>query len=205
MHFNPADVIFIPLPSTDKIPLLEQRAGNRQIIVDIGCGKGRFLLQMAERNPACFFIGIDILRKRLQKIEQKAKKANLSNIILVNCEAAYCIAYLMPDNAVSTYYAFFPDPWPKRKHAPRRLFSKEILPDIWRTMKENAIIHIATDDNNYYQQILFLFSKSELFLSVAPYFPPQECKSDFELEFETKYKPIFRCSFQKILANKQKK
>src|SRR5262245_58581700 len=82
--------------------------------VDLGCGDGSFLCELAQRNPDRNFLGIDKLAGRVANSCRRA--AALENVRILNVEISYAVRYFLPKGAVETFYLFFPDPWPKRRH-----------------------------------------------------------------------------------------
>mgnify|MGYP000224063634 FL=1 len=171
---------------------------RRTVCVDLGCGKGRFLLTHAARHPDEFLIGADRLIHRLAKIDAKARKMGIQNVRLVHADAGLLVGCLLPDRSVDVFFVFFPDPWPKRRHHKRRLFSPPMLDAFHRTLKPCGTIHIATDHADYHKVILTLFSADRRFAPAPPCEPPDEEKTDFELIFLAKGKRIYRCSFASL-------
>lgn len=165
--------------------------------VDVGCGKGRFLVARAKSYPETNFLGIDRLLSRLRKVDKKIRRADLSNVRLLRLEADYSVHFLLPPESVSVFYVFFPDPWPKRRHHRRRLFQDSFLKAIEETLVPGGKIHIATDHLEYYKEVRALLTKASAFDEIAPFEPEEEEKTDFELIFLSQGAEIGRCSFQK--------
>ncbi|MBU4201200.1 MAG: tRNA (guanosine(46)-N7)-methyltransferase TrmB [Verrucomicrobia bacterium] len=170
----------------------------RALEVDLGCGKGRFLLAHAARHPEVSFLGIDCLLLRILAVEREARRRQLSNIRLVYVEACYAISYLLPARSVTTFYIFFPDPWPKRRHHRRRLFDEGFLNGLDRTLIPGGAIHIATDHEDYLEAIRKVFSSDGRFDPGPPLKLDARERTDFELQFLNKRLPIGRCSFRNV-------
>jgi tRNA (guanine-N7-)-methyltransferase len=169
---------------------------EKPLEVDVGCGKGRFLIARAKAFQEINFLGIDRQIGRLRKIEKKAKRAELTNVKLLRIEASYALEYLLPPKSVSTFYVFFPDPWPKRRHARRRLFQPEFLDILEKKLRPDGMIHAATDNLDYFKIIFDLLSNDPRFKQEETFEPSAEEKTDFELIFLKKNDPIGRCSFR---------
>ncbi len=169
---------------------------NRPLEVDMGCGKGRFLLSRAAHNPATNYLGVDRILKRVRKIARKAVRRNLSNIRLLRADGFYTTMYLIPASAVAVYYIFFPDPWPKKKHYENRLFNGPYLDALIRTLTPGGAVHVATDHGPYFEEIEQLFENDSRFERTRLFIPEDSEKTDFELLFIDE-KPIGRCSFRK--------
>lgn len=165
--------------------------------MDVGCGKGRFLLSMAKANPEINFLGIDRLLKRTRKVNRKVVDAGLSNVRLLRIEASYAIEHLLPSLSVKTFYIFFPDPWPKNRHCKRRLFTESFVESLHRTLLPAGIIHLATDHSGYFNEIRSLFGHNHRFTETTVFEPTEEERTNFELIFLEQNIWIGRCSFRK--------
>ena len=169
----------------------------QRLEVDLGCGKGRFLVARAAAHPATSFLGLDRQTRRLAKVERKAQRAQLGNIRLLYAEAAYTVTHLLPRGSVAAYYIFFPDPWPKRRHHRRRLFDAAFLDALNTTLAPGGCIHLATDHLDYFESIRHLLTGDARFMEREPFVTSAEERTDFELIFLQQNKPIGRCSFAK--------
>jgi tRNA (guanine-N7-)-methyltransferase len=119
--------------------------------IDLGCGDGSFLCELAAKYPAKNFLGIDRQRRRITKTTRKA--AALPNVRVLDVEIASAVRYLLPPDSVETFYLLFPDPWPKRRHHRRRIVTPEFLDSIQRALEPAGLLHIATDHFDYFQHI----------------------------------------------------
>jgi tRNA (guanine-N7-)-methyltransferase len=161
--------------------------------VDIGCGKGRFLLARAGKFPEINFLGIDRMLTRIRKIDKKAQRLERDNIRLMRVDGYYVTTFLFPPETVDTYYVFFPDPWPKEKHHHNRLFNEPFMDAIHRTLKSGGHIHAASDHLPYYEEIYALLKNDDRFEETETFVPAEDEVSDFELIFS--HKVPGRCSF----------
>lgn len=166
--------------------------------IDIGCGKGRFLLSRAKSYPETNFIGIDRMNGRLGKLDRKIMRANLNNVRLIELEAAYVITELLPADIISTYYIFFPDPWPKRRHHRRRLMNTEFLDALHRTLITGGTVNFSTDHLDYFEEGKKLLAADKRFKKIETFQRSESEKTDFELIFTNQGLPIGNCSFAKI-------
>jgi len=195
------DTFLIPIPEGDAPLSIDSLYSIPQPVeVDIGCGRGRFLLARARTCPCINFIGIDRSLTRLRKIDRKAVIGSLDNIRLVKCDALQIIAAL-PGESVNTFYVYFPDPWPKRRHHSRRLISPTFIDLILKALIPQGTIHLCTDHQDYYTTIVGLWRQDIRFVEIPPYLPSEEEKTDFELIFRSQGLKTHRCSFQTRAPN----
>ncbi|MDO9540886.1 MAG: tRNA (guanosine(46)-N7)-methyltransferase TrmB [Kiritimatiellia bacterium] len=178
------------------------RSDRPNLEIDLGCGKGRFLLARAQANKENCFLGIDRREARILKLERAALRLKLKNIRLLCSEIYFAIENFVPDKSVSVYYLFFHDPWPKRRHHRRRLFDANFLNALQRTLRAEGKIHIATDHQDYFSIIRNILTADRRFAESDPFLPAEDERTNFELIFLGQNKPIGRCSFIKISREK---
>lgn len=169
--------------------------------IDLGCGKGAFLLWAAAQRPQHNFLGVDRLLGRLRRVDAKAIRNGLDNLRLLRIEATYFVQYLVPAASVSVYHIYFPDPWPKRRHHPRRLFAPPFVEQLARSLVDNGEVRTATDDADYFQQICRVMNEASPFdqqataAGEAPAVP-----TDFERRWTAEGRSIHRANWRKKRA-----
>ncbi len=164
--------------------------------VDVGCGKGRFLLARAAAHPETAFLGLDRMLRRIRKVDNKARRLGLANIRLLRMEAFYAVSCLLPAASVSVYYLFFPDPWPKKRHHDHRLFNPRFIEALHRTLVPGGVLHFATDHLPYFEEVRAILAGDARFEEVPPYEPPEEERTDFE-QYYVRHARIGRCSVRR--------
>jgi tRNA (guanine-N7-)-methyltransferase len=164
--------------------------------VDLGCGDGSFLCELAQQFPKRNFLGIERLTKRVEKVRRKAEK--IVNVRVLRADTLFAVRDLLPENSVKTFYLFFPDPWPKRRHQFRRIFTREFLDAVAIALEQNGFLQIATDQLDYFHQIDRL-SRAHLQFQVV-----QRSSNDavlpitkFERKFREQGAPIYRLTLRK--------
>ncbi len=168
---------------------------GRPLEVDIGSGKGRFLVARAGNFPETNFLGIERQLIRINSSGRRCERAGLENVRLFRMEGFYAISQLMPSNYVANYYFFFPDPWPKDRHSFHRLFSPAFMEALFLTLEEGGCLHVATDHLPYFAEIHELLRNDARFEETVAFQPDDSERTDFELIFADK--EIGRCSFRK--------
>jgi tRNA (guanine-N7-)-methyltransferase len=123
------------------------------LVVEIGFGRGEFLLALAEQNPEQAFVGIELSYKRTLKMARRVARLGIANVALVEARAQDVLRDALPDASVACFWLNFPDPWPKKRHARRRFVQPEALAWIARRLVPGGLLRIATDDPSYAEWI----------------------------------------------------
>ena len=132
---------------------------ERRLEIDLGCGKGRFLLARAAKSPDVNFLGIDRMLRRIRKVDNRARRLDLDNVRLMRVEGYYAVAHLMPAAAVRTYYIFHPDPWPKARHAKRRMMNDGPVDLIAAKLRPGGEFRFGTDHAVYVRHALMVMRR----------------------------------------------
>lgn len=184
---------------TQPMPLADFFGNTQPCEVDLGCGKGRFLLAHAAAHGDVNFLGVDRMLRRIRKVDNKAQRLGLANIRLLRMEGYYATTYLIPTASIRTYYIFFPDPWPKKRHHEHRLFNPRFMDALHRTLTTGGRVHFATDHLPYFEEVRTLILGDRRFEAVAPCVPGPDEQTDFERYYVSRT-PIGRFSFSKLDA-----
>lgn len=132
-----------------------QTFGGEELHLEIGAGKGKFLVEMAKENPHIFFVGIEREEGALVIAAEKAIAENLPNIRFLDVDAVELLSFFAP-HEINRIYLNFSDPWPKKKQWKRRLTYRSFLDLYWETLCDNGAIYQKTDNMK-----LFEFSLNE--------------------------------------------
>ncbi|MDD5708537.1 MAG: tRNA (guanosine(46)-N7)-methyltransferase TrmB [Kiritimatiellae bacterium] len=181
---------------TAPLPFYDIFRPDRPVELDLGCGKGRFLLARARANPEVQYLGVDRMLPRIRKLDRKVQRLGLGNVRLLRLEAAYTLQYLLPEHSIRRVYLFFPDPWPKRRHHKRRLFDAVFRELLWTRLVPGGEIQIATDHLDYFAEMQRQLRADARFEEVAPMSRSDEEQTDFELIFRGQGLPIGACGFR---------
>lgn len=121
--------------------------------IEIGAGKGTFLLNQAKARPDDNFLGIEWARRYYRYAIDRIGRWGLTNVRIIRTDAAAFLAESVPDDCVDCFHVYFPDPWPKKRHHKRRFFCPANLEHLLRCLKTDGQLRIATDHADYFEQI----------------------------------------------------
>ena len=169
--------------------------------LEIGSGKGQFLVNMAKNHPDCFFIGMErnvtcagFTAKKL--VEQEVNNAKL---VYANAEQ---VLPLINEGSVNGIFLNFSDPWPKKRHAKRRLTSDSFLNQYLRILKKGAKLIFKTDNYDLFTYSLELLENSPFKLVEANYSYDGKDSFDeiteYEADFRSQGQPIYRLILEKL-------
>ncbi len=131
---------------------------SRPLEIDLGCGDGTFITGMAVQHPERDYLGVERMLGRVDKTARKIERMQLPNARIMRLESAYTVAWLLPKASVSRLHLLCPDPWPKKKHAARRLVNQaEFLDGLTRILVPGGEFLLKTDDQPYFEDALVSF------------------------------------------------
>jgi len=185
----------VPELQVARLDLVQLFGRSAPLHVDLGCGDGSFLCEMAQQFPKRNFLGIDRLTKRVEKVRRKAEK--IENVRVLRADTLFAVRCLLPKNSVETFYLLFPDPWPKRRHHFRRIFTRDFLEAIAVALEKYGILCVATDQLDYFHQIERLSHAHLQFQAVAPLLDAVLPVTKFERKFSEQRAPIYRLTLRK--------
>ena len=113
--------------------------------VEVGCGKGKFTAETAEANPDVLLIAVERCREAMVVAMEKAQSMGLKNVFFIDMDVAN-IEDIFAPGEMDRLFINFPDPWPRKKNAKRRLTHRGFLDKYCRTVKAGGEIHFKTDN-----------------------------------------------------------
>ncbi|MDQ6809595.1 MAG: tRNA (guanosine(46)-N7)-methyltransferase TrmB [Verrucomicrobiota bacterium] len=165
--------------------------------VDLGCGDGTFLAELAAAAPARDFIGLERLIGRVSSARRKIAQQGLSNAGVLRLEMRDGVGRLFPPQSVTAFHLMFPDPWPKRRHKTRRLIDAPFLKSLHEILRADGMIRIATDQQDYFNAIKKCALATRLFDLITPA-PEPIGLSTFEKRYREIGASIYRVELRKI-------
>ncbi len=164
----------VRLPKTDDLPLVVVRdaapswdtlvPGGRHgsIEIEIGCGKGAFLVAAAERRPDVFFLGVEAGTDYARYCAGRVQRRGIENAMLVADDARLLLADTVPTHSIDRIHIYYPDPWPKRRHRKRRIIDHEFTLLADRCLAPGGELLVATDNTRYFGEMLAVLGTSAL-------------------------------------------
>lgn len=113
--------------------------------VEVGCGKGKFTAETAQANPDVLLIAVERCREAMVVAMEKSKSLGLTNVFYIDMDVA-AIEDIFAAGEIDRLFINFPDPWPRKKNAKRRLTHRSFLDKYCRVVRENGEIHFKTDN-----------------------------------------------------------
>ena len=166
--------------------------------VELGSGDGSFLAEYAARFPVRNFIGVERLLGRIRKLDRKARKAGLLNLLAMQIESSYFLKHLLPNHSAIALHIYFPDPWPKRKHRRHRLVNEEFPALAREALTQQGTVYLRTDDPDYFQQMMDVFGVSSLFEAVKTPDDLASVVTDFERGFTARGVQTLRAAYRAV-------
>ena len=137
---------------------------NGKLDLEIGFGRGCFLLHYAQENPNRFIVGVDVRKRTVEILEDKIKERDIPNIYPVFGNGAYCLEDMFEDKTIENIFIFHPDPWLKKSHHKRRLINQKFLEVVKSKLKNSGKIFISTDVEPVWTEIQETFSQNKSFI-----------------------------------------
>ena len=119
--------------------------GCSALWVEVGCGKGKFTAETAQANPDVLLIAVERCREAMVVAMEKAKNIGLKNVFYIDMDVAN-IEEIFAAGEIDRMFINFPDPWPRKKNAKRRLTHRGFLDKYCRVVREGGEIHFKTDN-----------------------------------------------------------
>lgn len=120
--------------------------------VEIGSGKGLFLLEASRLRPESNFVGVERAGKWFHRAVERTMRAGRPNLRLVRTDAFDFLTRWVPPGSVAAVHVYFPDPWPKKRHAKRRLLQRPLFELAARALAPSAPLFLASDVGPYFEE-----------------------------------------------------
>jgi tRNA (guanine-N7-)-methyltransferase len=181
-----------------------QLFGNdRPVEVEVGFGKGLFLLNAGLSRPDRNFFGIEIARKYQLYAATRVALRKLANVKTCCADAKAVLRDHVPAGSVEAVHVYFPDPWWKKRHKKRLLFTPDFAESVLKVLAPGGRLHFASDVPDYFEMVTGLLAEMPGFIRLPPPDPNEprhdmDYLTNFERKFRKQGKPIFRALYQKV-------
>jgi tRNA (guanine-N7-)-methyltransferase len=135
--------------------------------MEIGFGNGAALAAMAAAEPEKNFIGVEVHKPGVGALLARVAAAGLANVRIISADVIAVLEHMIEVDSLAGVRLFFPDPWPKKRHHKRRLVQPAFLDMLAAKMRSGGLLHMATDWQNYSEQMLELLVAHPDFLNTA--------------------------------------
>jgi len=176
---------------------------DRPVEIEVGFGKGMFLVNAATACPEVNFLGIETARKYQLYAAGRMARRGLKNVRVMMADARAFFHACVIDASVRAIHVYFPDPWWKKRHEKRRVWMAEFAADCERVLRPGGMLYAVTDVAEYFEVITALLAGRPKLRPLPP--PPLAAPAhdlDYLTNFERKYRkagrPIHRAVYERI-------
>lgn len=175
---------------------------HENLRLEIGVGRGDFILEMAKSNPSTYFLGVEMSGMALAIAGKKILEAGLENILLVNMDMHYLFEKI-GENRFDVIYLNFSDPWPKKRQHKRRLTYPTCLEEYYKELKPFGKVIFKTDNDILFEESVPYFEESKLkVLSLTRDYAILD-EDDKMTEYEKKFRSL-GTPIKRLIAIKEK-
>ena len=174
------------IPYSPQLTDLDRNFGrSAPKVLEIGFGMGETTAAIAAQHPANDYLGIEVHTPGVGSLLKAIAERNLANVRIVQHDAVEVLSNMIAPDTFDAVHIFFPDPWPKKRHHKRRLIQPPLVAILCTRMKPGAYIHVATDWQEYAEQILDVLRHEPQLANTAQDYAP---RPDYrpQTKFETR-------------------
>ena len=187
---NPRETGFV------RLDLAKVFGNNNPVVLEIGSGKGRFLISSAIEQPGVNFIGIEKSLHYHRVINERVEKRHLTNVRLINHDAFLVVRDMLPDASIAEVHIYFPDPWPRKREQKRRIIRPEVLEQFRRVLTEGGSGIYVTDHRDYFEAAAPLIESAFRAERRIPQ-PEESPRTNYEAKYREEGRAIFEIRFWK--------
>jgi tRNA (guanine-N7-)-methyltransferase len=152
--------------------------------LEVGCGRGLFLVTAATTRPQTNFFGVEYDYKEGRRAARRLQKRALPNVRILGADARIALPRFIPDGSLDALHVYFPDPWWKRRHRKRRIWNPEFVAQGARMLRPGGLLHAWTDVEEYFGVIVELVGGNPGF---RPLPPPVERPAAHDMDYHTSF------------------
>lgn len=187
---------------SEPVVFAELFGNDRPVTLEIGSGKGRFLLQAALAEPGRNLLGIEKSLHYFRVIVDRVRRAKLSNVRVINHDAGFVVGRMIASASVDEIHIYFPDPWPRPRERKRRMIREEVLRDLERILVAGGVGFYVTDHREYFEKSLPLFEA--IFETAAgEVVAGSPARTNYEAKYQEEGRPIYQVMFRKRMMDER--
>jgi tRNA (guanine-N7-)-methyltransferase len=190
--------LFTPPDPPAPLSWREVFGNEHPVEIEVGFGKGLFLLTAGQQHPDVNYFGIEIERKYQLFTANRVAKRHLDNVRLACADARQLLRDVVPAGSVRTVHVYFPDPWWKKRHHKRRLFTAEFAAACARVLAAGARLEVMTDVEEYFGVVQELLAQQPRFRPLPAADREGEYRTNFERKYRQQGKPVHGASYEAI-------
>lgn len=161
------------IPFADELLDLDKVFGrSAPKFLEIGFGMGETTAAIAQAHPQNDYLAIDVHTPGVGSLLKLIEESGLSNLRIIQHDAVEVLQRMLPPECLDGIHIFFPDPWPKARHHKRRLIQPQFIALLSERLKHGGYVHVATDWEDYAQQILQVLSNEPQLANTAADYAP---------------------------------
>lgn len=185
--------------------LLDPRSlftNDQPIELEVGFGKGAFLVEAGPAHPERNYLGIEIDRGLALYVATRIAKRKLPNVKVASGDAGQLLAQHLPEHSLDAVHVYFPDPWWKKRHRKRRVFNEAFAANAARVIRPGGMLYLATDVAEYFQEMLTVVAGRSEFRAVnvdmeEQALDPTQPATNFEKKARVEGRPVWRAEFER--------
>jgi tRNA (guanine-N7-)-methyltransferase len=168
--------------------------GIARVEVEIGSGDGRFLYEAATAAPDTLFVGFEVRANSTARTERRGLPRNA---MIKRLDGRWCVEHLFADASIDAYHTYFPDPWWKKRHAKRRLFTPAFAAALGRTLTPEGCLYMITDVETRFREIAETLAEASFVACPWERDPTSPAQSSYERKYRTQGRRLFGARFVK--------
>ncbi|MAT16641.1 MAG: tRNA (guanosine(46)-N7)-methyltransferase TrmB [Planctomyces sp.] len=176
---------FVPLNELpEQLDWREYFGNDQSVELDVGCGRGLFVFRASEEHPERNYVGIELDFKKARRGALRLNKQDRPNGRIWGGDANLALDKIIRPHSVAAVHVYFPDPWWKKKHRRRRIFTDEFINRAVRILEHEGYLHFWTDVEDYWEVAASLMNHDSRFV---PREAPEEQQPEHDMDYQTSF------------------
>jgi tRNA (guanine-N7-)-methyltransferase len=177
---------------------------QRPFEIEIGSGKGTFLVAQAAEKPETNYLGIEWAKEYWRLAADRLRRHDLTNTRMLHEDAAEFLRWRVSDGVARVIHLYFPDPWPKKRHHKRRIVQDQFLRDCHRVLQAGGELRVVTDHADYWQWMTEHFARHTDLFETQPFERPDSAEAgevvgtNFERKYRREGRPFHAATLKRL-------